>query len=283
MGADPGAHDVRHWAWFRGGRKISPLPHQTEETMIRKSLVLVASLAIAGSALAAQKLPAYVEKAMADRALAADAQVDARRHIAELVAFAEVKPGDKVLELIPGAGNLTRVFSKVVGPKGHVYTVWPKPYDDESHPDSDLMRKLALQHDFNNISVDIQPARELKAPEPLDVVFTSQNYHDYPDKFMGHVDPAVLNKDVYAALKPGGVYVIVDHVAEAGSGMRDTDTLHRIDPAIVKQQVLAAGFVFDGESDVLRNPADTHKLTVFNKAIRGHTDQFVYRFRKPLH
>ena len=251
--------------------------------MIRKSVVFAAGLAIAAGALAAPPIPSYVQKAMADSALAADAQVDARRHIAEIVAFAQVKPGDKVLELIPGAGYFTRVFSKVAGPSGHVYAVWPKPYDDESHPDSDRMRQLAKQPGFGNISVAIQPATNLTAPEPLDVVFTSQNYHDYPDKFMGRVDPSVLDKDVYAALKPGGLFVIVDHVAQAGSGMRDTDTLHRIDPAIVRKQVEAAGFVFDGESDVLRNPADNHTLKVFDEAIRGHTDQFVYRFRKPLH
>ena len=116
----------------------------------------------------------------------------------------------------------------------------------------------------------------------MDLVFTSQNYHDYPDAFMGKVDPAVLNREVYAALKPGGLYVIIDHVAAAGSGLRDTDTLHRIDPAAVKAEVAAAGFVFDGESQVLRNPADSHELKVFDKSIRGHTDQFIYRFRKPL-
>lgn len=251
--------------------------------MIRTSVVLAAALAIATGAFAAPPIPAYIQKAMADPALAADAQVDVRRHIAELAAFAQVKPGDKVLELIPGAGYFTRVFSMVVGPSGHVYAVWPKPYDDESHPDSDRMRQLAKQPGFGNISVAIQPATHLTAPESLDVVFTSQNYHDYPDKFMGRVDPSVLDKDVYAALKPGGYFVIIDHVAQAGAGMRDTDTMHRIDPAIVKQQVTAAGFVFDGESDVLRNPADNHTLTVFDEAIRGHTDQFAYRFRKPLH
>ena len=112
-------------------------------------------------------------------------------------------------------------------------------------------------------------------------MFTSQNYHDYPDKFMGKVDPAVLNKQVFEALKPGGLWVVIDHVAPAGSGMDDTDTLHRIDPAIVKKQVEAAGFVFDGESNVLRNPDDPHTIKVFDKSIRGHTDQFIYRFRKP--
>jgi predicted methyltransferase len=126
-----------------------------------------------------------------------------------------------------------------------------------------------------------QPAAKLSAPQPVDLVFTSQNYHDYPDAFMGKVDPAVLDKQVFDVLKPGGLYVVIDHVADAGSGMRDTDTLHRIDPAIVKKQVEAAGFVFDGESDALRNPMDTHTLKVFDKSIRGHTDQFIYRFRKP--
>jgi predicted methyltransferase len=91
----------------------------------------------------------------------------------------------------------------------------------------------------------------------------------------------VLDKQVYQALKPGGVFVVIDHVAPAGSGMSDTDTLHRIDPAIVRQQAESAGFVFDGKSDALRNSADPHDIKVFDKSIRGHTDQFMYRFRKP--
>ena len=126
-----------------------------------------------------------------------------------------------------------------------------------------------------------KPATGLKVPTRVDLVFTAQNYHDYPDKFMGKVAPAVLNKAVFAALKPGGVYLIIDHAAAAGSGMRDTDTLHRIDPAAVKSQVIAAGFKFVGMSPLLANPADDHKLVVFDKAIRGHTDQFIYKFRKP--
>jgi predicted methyltransferase len=98
---------------------------------------------------------------------------------------------------------------------------------------------------------------------------------------MGKVDPLALDRQAFAALKPGGLFVVIDHVAPAGSGMVDTGTLHRIDPAIVKQQVQAAGFVFDGESNALRNPADPHTAKVFDKSIRGHTDQFIYRFRKP--
>jgi predicted methyltransferase len=126
-----------------------------------------------------------------------------------------------------------------------------------------------------------QPGAAFATPEPVDLVFTVQNYHDYPDKFMGKIDSMVFNRAVYKALKPGGTFLVVDHVAEAGSGMRDTDTLHRIDPAIVRKQVVAAGFVYEGESNVLRNPADDHKKLVFDKAIRGHTDQFIYKFRKP--
>ncbi|HEV2682075.1 MAG TPA: methyltransferase [Rhodanobacter sp.] len=224
---------------------------------------------------------AAVQKAVNDPARAADASNDARRKVASVMTFAEVKPGQKVVELIPGSGYFTRVFSAIVGPQGHVYTVWPNEYAKEAADDVVGSQKLAADPHYANVSVLTQPANQLSAPVPVDVVFTSQNYHDYPDKFMGKVDPAVLNKQVFDALKPGGLWVIIDHVAPAGSGMADTDTLHRIDPAIVKQQVEAAGFVFDGESNVLRNPNDTHTIKVFDKSIRGHTDQFIYRFRKP--
>jgi len=234
----------------------------------------VCSLGFSGSALA--QIPDYVAKAVADPGRAEDAKNDGRRKAAEIVAFSTAKPGDKVLELIPGGGYFTRVFSKVVGPQGRVYAVWPTEYDEK--PD----KVKAIANGYGNVDVLMQPAAKLTAPQPVDVVFTSQNYHDYPDKFMGPTDLAVLNAAVFAALKPGGVYVIVDHSAEPGSGLRDTDTLHRIDEATVKQQVLAAGFEYVGESDVLRNRADDRKTNVFNPAIRGRTDQFAYKFRKPL-
>src|SRR5690606_27922322 len=117
-------------------------------------------------------------------------------------------------------------------------------------------------------------------PEKADVIWTSQNYHDLHLPRM-NVDVAAVNRAVFAALKPGGLFVVVDHAAAPGSALETVGTLHRIDPAIVRREVEAAGFRFDGESQVLRNPSDDHAAKVFDPAIRGHTDQFVYRFRKP--
>lgn len=248
-----------------------------------KSLLVAAGLAVslgAAAAVCAPAVPAYVVAAVADKGRDIDRDADARRHIAEVVAFSGVKPGDKVVDLIPGSGYFTKVFSKIVGPSGHVYMIWPNEYAKEAEPDPVKNQGLA-RTGYPNTSVILQPGAAFAAPEPVDLVFTVQNYHDYPDKFMGAIDPMVLNREVYQALKPGGVFLVVDHTAEAGSGMRDTDTLHRIDPAIVKKQVTDAGFIFEGESKVLRNPADDLKKVVFDKAIRGHTDQFIFRFRKP--
>ncbi|MGN6111415.1 MAG: class I SAM-dependent methyltransferase [Luteimonas sp.] len=227
------------------------------------------------AAAAPAALPANIAAAGASPARADDAQNDARRHGGDIVAFAGVKPGDTVIELIPGGGYFTRLFSKAVGDDGKVYAVWPTEYDESTD------KLQAIADAYGNIEILKQSAAALSAPAQADVVFTSQNYHDYPDKFMGPVDLATFDKQVFDALKPGGVFVVVDHAAETGSGLRDTETLHRIDPEIVKQQVEAAGFEFVGESEVLRNPADDHTLKVFDKTIRGRTDQFVYKFRKP--
>lgn len=255
--------------------------------MIKQGLWLVALLtALFGGAgfngaIGAVELPANIKAAAADPARADQAPLDAQRHGPEVLAFAGVRSGDKVADLIPGGGYWTKLFAKAVAPGGHVYGVWPAEYVKVDDEEIGPYRKLVGPSGYANVSLVEQPAAKLALPEPVDLVFTSQNYHDYLDPFMGPVDPMVLNKAVFAALKPGGVYLIVDHVAEAGSGARDTDTLHRIDPAIVKSQVAAAGFQFVGESRLLVNPADDHKKKVFDPSIRGHTDQFVYKFRKP--
>ena len=216
-----------------------------------------------------------------DPARKAQAANDAVRHGPEILAFAGVAPGARVIDLIPGGGYWTRLFARAVGPKGHVYGIWPAPYAAEDKEDVATYAAIAGSKDYPNVSAAIQPATVLSAPAKVDLVFTAQNYHDYPDKFMGSIAPAVLNQAAFDALKPGGIFLVIDHAAAAGSGMRDTDTLHRIDPATVKAQVTAAGFTFVGASALLANPADDHRLIVFDKAIRGHTDQFIYKFRKP--
>lgn len=239
--------------------------------------LLLASCAL--PAIAAEPLPANIAAAAAAPAHADQVAVDAQRHGPEILAFAGVKTGAKVIDLIPGGGYWTELFSGAVGPSGHVFAVWPAEYvkvdDDEVAPYRTLAAKLP------NVSVLDQPAAGLTAPDKVDLIFTAQNYHDYLDPFMGPTDPMVLNKAALAALKPGGIYLIVDHVAEAGSGARDTNTLHRIDPALVKSQVTAAGFQYVGESKLLANPADDHKLKVFDKQVRGKTDQFIFKFKKP--
>lgn len=226
-------------------------------------------------------IPAYVTAAINDPARAADKKDDARRQMAAVMAFTGVKPGDSVVELVPGAGYWTRVFSAVVGSHGHVYTVWPTETAKFSAKSLANWQTLVTTPHYMNVSLLQGPAAQLSVPAKVDVVFTAQNYHDYHDPFMGPVDMSSFNKQVYDALKPGGVYVVIDHIAPAGSGASDTNTLHRIDPMLVKKEVEAAGFKFDGESDALRNPKDTHTDKVFDKSIRGHTDQFIYRFRKP--
>ncbi len=225
--------------------------------------------------------PAYIAAAMKDPARKDDAANDERRKAAAVLAFTKVKPGEKVLELVPGSGYWTRLFSGVVGPKGHVYTVWPNEMEKYAAKSLANWETLVKAAPYTNVSLLQQPAASLSSPEPVDLVFTSQNYHDYHDKFMGPADLGTFGKQVLSALKPGGVFVVIDHTARAGSGIEDAETLHRIDPEVVKKEMTAAGFVFDGSSDVLHNAADPLTAKVFDASIRGQTDQFMYRFRKP--
>jgi predicted methyltransferase len=140
---------------------------------------------------------------------------------------------------------------------------------------------LADDPHYAKVSVIHAPVAKFVAPEKLDIVWTSQNYHDLHDSFFGPADIPAVNKAIYNALKPGGIFIVLDHDAAPGSGLRDTETLHRIDEASVKKEVEAAGFKLVGESKALRNPADSHIAKVFDPSIRGHTDQFILKFRKP--
>jgi len=239
----------------------------------------VTVISVFSQASAAADVSAVISAAIADPARpAADRKQDENRKPLAVLEFAGVKPGDRVADFIPGGGYVTRLFSKIVGKSGHVYAVVPQELRKNA---AAKVKAIAADPAYSNVTVLREPVNDFKAPEKLDMVWTSMNYHDLHDKFLGPADMAVLNKNIFAALKPGGIYLVLDHAAAAGSGLRDTATLHRIDPAAVKKEVLAAGFVLDGESDVLHNPNDDHTAKVFNPAIRGKTDKFIFKFRKP--
>jgi len=168
-----------------------------------------------------------------------------------------------------------------VGPKGKVYAVWPEAYGKLAKGDVDKLKAIAADPHYSNVTVEVQPSVELSAPEPLDLIWTSQNYHDYGDPFMGKPGTAAFAKMAYRLLKPGGTFIVIDHKSATGHGTADTDTLHRIDPDAVVKEAKAAGFEFAGKSDVLLNPKDPLTIAVFDKSIRGHTSQFAFKFRKP--
>ena len=239
---------------------------------------LAASMMITATAKASD-IPAPIAAAVADsHRPAADTARDAARKPAEMLAFAGVKPGDTVLEILPGTGYFTRLLSKAVGPKGHVYAATPDPKSKFAEPAADA---IAADPAYANVSVIQITGGAMGALPPLDLIWTSQNYHDLHLSVLG-LDVPGLDKLWLSILKPGGELMVIDHVAAAGAPVTETaDKLHRIDPAAARAEIEGAGFVFDGQSDVIRNSADPHTAIVFDPSIRGHTDQFVFKFRKP--
>jgi predicted methyltransferase len=242
-----------------------------------RSLLLAAMLA--GSPCLAFAAPAPLPAAavLADRARTdADRARDADRKAADLLTFVGVKPGDKVADIYPGGGYFTRIFAKAVGPTGKVYGVFGKP------PKQDGLTDPA----FPNITVVAAPWDAFNPPEKLDVIFNSQFYHDlynpeYGAAGGGQAGVDRVNKAMFEALKPGGVLIIVDHAGRPGTGSTEFNTLHRIEESTAKSAILKAGFKLADESQVLRNAADPKAANVFDPSIRGKTDQFVLKFRKP--
>jgi len=250
---------------------------------MKSKLLLTAVVAAALSAGAVMAKPAAnITAAVADKGRpAADTALDAARKPAETLDFVGVKPGMTVVELIPGGGYFTRLLSKAVGPKGTVYAVYPppRPSSDPAKPaPTPAIEKLAAEPAYSNVKPIKTSPTSLSVPSPADIVFTAQNYHDLHN--IPNFDMAAFNKNVFNVLKPGGEYIVLDHVALPGDP-NVTHTLHRIDPAVVRKEVEAAGFKFQGESKILANPADPHDKNVFDPSIRHHTDQFIYKFRKP--
>ena len=249
--------------------------------MMKSKLMLGAMLALTLSTGAAYAKPTpAMEAAVADKGRPeADTKRDADRKPSEMLEFAGVKPGMVVGDFLPGGGYFTRIFAKAVGPKGKVLAITNPPPANATTPPPIIA--IAADPQYGNITLVSTGIGSFKLPEKVDVMWTSQNYHDlYLTRF--NLDVPAVTKEIYDAIKPGGVFIVLDHRAADGAPVVETaNTLHRIDPASVRKTVEAAGFKFEGESKVLANPADDHTKGVFDPALRGHTDQFIYKFRKP--
>ncbi|MCE0744387.1 methyltransferase [Acetobacter sicerae] len=210
---------------------------------------------------------------------ASDRARDKVRKPAELLAFAGMGPGMKVADLMPGQGYFTRIFSNVVGKSGHVYALVAAERVAEKPDAADAVKAIAADPAFPNVSVLTESMQALSLPASVDMAWTSQNYHDVYGR--GVEAALAFDRSVFNLLRPGGVYIVIDHVAASGSTPDTAKTLHRIDPALIRSQVEKAGFVFESESSALRNAQDAHSASVFDETIKGHTDQVVYKFRKP--
>lgn len=248
---------------------------------MRRSQLAIALLAATAPLIAAgPAVSPPIKAALADPARpAADVARDAARHPGELLTFAGVKPGMKVADFLMGSGYWTRILAAAVGPKGHVvayqaaqFIAFRPAYADE--------QKAAVAG-YANVTPNSDSLATFNFGDPLDAIITVQNYHDMhlaqvPPGFAG-----VVAGKLFASLKPGGVLLVIDHVANSDPTFTAPQKLHRIDPAAARAEIEKAGFVFEGESELLANADDPHTALVFDPAIRGKTDQFVYKFRKP--
>ncbi len=247
---------------------------------LMRAAAAAASVVTMAGAISAQAETAPSASMSASRP-AADVASDHLRYPQQVMAFAGVKPGDTVIELVPEGGYYTRLLSTAVGPGGKVFAIVPSFMAEHMPKQVTSERALAAEPGYGNVTVVVEGLGAIADQGPADVVWTSQNYHDLHNPKLPPDTAPMVDKAVFAALKPGGVFLLEDHVAPAGSGDSDAGTLHRIDPAFVRREVEMSGLKFDGSSDVVANPADPHTAKVFDPSIRGHTDQFVFRFKKP--
>jgi predicted methyltransferase len=212
---------------------------------------------------------------------ASDVERDTARKPAGMISFSQISSGQTVVDMLPGGGYFTRVFAQAVGPKGKVVALVSDQYAARNPKAGTDIQALAAEPAYKNVEAAIRSLGDVGAPGSVDRVWTAQNYHDLHSAKLPADTINGINRAVFAALKPGGMYIVLDHSAAKGSGLRDVDTLHRIDAATVKAEVISVGFKFAGESNLLANAADDRTKMVFDPAVRGKTDQFVYRFMKP--
>jgi predicted methyltransferase len=246
-----------------------------------KLALSAALLALAAPlAASAQTVPGPIADALGDSGRPqADKDRDATRHPGEILAFAGIAPGQKVADFIMGGGYWTRILAATVGPKGKVFAYQPAEFIQFRAAYADE-QKAAVAGRANAVALSGSLA-DISFPEPLDAIVTVQNWHDLHLKFAKPGTGAFIAKKLFDSLKPGGVLLVVDHVANTDPGFAVPDKLHRIDPAAARAEIESAGFKFEGELPLLRNAADPHTALVFDPSIRGKTDQFIYKFRKP--
>jgi predicted methyltransferase len=210
-------------------------------------------------------------------------KLDAVRHPAEILAFEGLRRGDMALDLFAGGGYYTEIMARAVGPTGGVLAWDPANFVN----DKTRAAFAELKGRAPNSGLLVTPADALSLPaSTFDFVMIHLNYHDFywesAKNRYPRLDPDAILRTLYQAVKPGGTVAVIDHVASPGGDTRAVvDKLHRIDPAVIRADFQRAGFVLDGESNLLRNPADDHSKLVFDPSIRGVTDRVVYRFRKP--
>jgi len=243
----------------------------------------ILTLAAAASVLSAAPLaakPADYARAVADtRRSEANRKLDESRMPAAVLDFAGYKPGQTIADFMAGGGYYTELLSGVVGPKGRIYATEPSVFYDAK-----VWQPLTKSH--ANVATLVTPVAQMQlAPSSVDSVFAHLVYHDLyweSEKYkFTRVEPAAIAANWFAAVRPGGTVVIVDHVGPAGDTRALVEKLHRIDPAQVKADMAAAGFQLVAESDVLHRSEDTHTANVFDASVRGKTDRFMLKFRRP--
>ena len=252
-------------------------------TVVALAVSLGCPLAVAGPG---SKAAVAIEAALVSpERPEADLEQDARRKPREILGFLGVEPGMRVLDAFSAGGYYTELLARVVGVKGQVIAYNNPPY--AKFAAKGIAERYAGDRLSNVRQVTVPPAELDLQPASLDAALFVMSYHDLywqpADGSWAGTDPLAMLGRLHAALKPGGVVVVQDHVASAGGDTAEVvDRLHRIDPARVRDDFARAGFDFDGASDVLAHPEDDHTKLVFDPAVRGGTDQFVFRFRKPL-
>lgn len=249
----------------------------------RPILAALAGAALCMAVSAPAKAPDFAA-AVANPARPDDARkLDESRKPAETLAFLGLKPGMKAADIMTGSGYWAEIMAKAVGAKGKVTAFEPEQF--YSTPE-ELKTWDALKARILAVTFVRYPFEAFStAPNSFDFTIINLSYHDLywvSEKYkIPMTDPAAFVKNLYAATKPGGIVGIIDHTGLPGDTRATVDKLHRIDPNVVKADFKTAGFVLEAESPLLANAADDHTKLVFDPAIRGKTDRFLFRFRKP--